>query len=122
MSPTVVGSAKNKDDVRIATQIIHAFRKRAIAVVLLVITRITDGRPAKRVVHQQRPSLALYELRPPRLLHAVHIRLVGVIPLEIPDGIFLWDSPFKGGIRIAQYSYALCLCPSHEAHQQQRQQ
>ena len=119
MSPTVVRSTKDKDDIRIAAQIVHTLRKRAVAVILLVITRITNGRPAIRVIHQQLPALALDELRPPRLLHAVHIRLVRIIPFEIPDGITLRYSTFKRGIRVAQHGDFLILCAYHKAHQQQ---
>ena len=80
VGPTIVGGTEDENNIG-ATEVFETIDKRAVGVVLAVITREAHRGARERVVLIQSPTLFCYQLVPPSLFHCCH---VGVLVLSIP--------------------------------------
>ena len=80
VGPTIVGGTEDENNIG-ATEIFETIDKRAVGVVLTVITSEAHRGARERVVLIQSPTLFCYQLVPPSLFHCCH---VGVLVFSIP--------------------------------------
>ena len=85
MSPTVVCSSEYQDDIG-TTEILQSVDKRAVGVVLTVVSCEAHRRTGERVVLVEAPSFLGYQLVLPSLLHCGHVSIL-MLSVKIPHGV-----------------------------------
>ena len=112
--PTVVRSAANQDDVRIAQQG-SAVDEWTVAVILIAVAGVADGGTGIGIDVAHLVTTFLDNLPPPGLLHLVDIGCF-LNRSGVPGGISFWDETLESWIRVAEHGNGLLhLC--HKRHQ-----